>query len=438
MCVKFDCVVYINMKKQSTIDEFFKRKHSSSTQDYENLPEIVLDEDTPMSNVPENRFKKTQPENNEIDLSTLERDLGLRKQIYYYPVSQRDTIMRAYINLGPFQQALSVYPKFGSETHKRRFQASWFMLYHWLEYSKSLDAAFCFPCFLFNKPSGMGHYGQRAFTIDGFQNWKKVGGKRSECTSFHNVAQKSCDDLLNGAQDIRNFVCVPFKELHRGHDEGTDSINKGNFREILKALGDFNTGLEELFRTAPKHALYTSPSIQKEIQNLISTKVRRMIYEEINGGKFCLLVDEARNQSNKEKMSIVLRFVNKDGFIWSVSLGLFMYLTLQHKLLRIQLVVKGMMVQAICEAISSVCKPLFQMIVLMHTIINGCFTRSCCITKVFLLDYLLLSMLLVLPLSVPTNLEMHKLRKFHIRFLLTSKGLNQISTLQRAGDTVTQ
>nr|KAJ0208585.1 hypothetical protein LSAT_V11C400170440 [Lactuca sativa] len=326
----------MNMKKQYTIDGFFKRKQSGSTQDYENPPKIVLDEDTPTPDVPitENRFKKPHLENNEIDLSTLERDPGLRKQIYDYPINQQDTIIRAYINHGPFQQTLSLYP--------------------WLKYSKSVDAAFCFPCFLFNKPSGMGHYGQRAFTIDGFHNWKKVGGKNcsflnhigTECTSFHNVAQKSCDDLLNEAQNIRN-VFEAFTEEERknnrlrlkatiytvrlcafqgiayiGHDEGLDSIKKRNFHEILKALGVFNIEMEELFRTAPKHALYTSPSIQKKILNLISTRVRRMICEEINGGKFCLVVDEACDQSNKEQMSTVLRFLNKDGFIMERFFGL--------------------------------------------------------------------------------------------------------------------
>ena len=74
--------------------------------------------------------KKPCLEINEIDLNTLERDPSLRKQIYDYSANQRDTIRRAYINLGPFQRTLSVYPKSGPETHKRRFQASWFKLYH--------------------------------------------------------------------------------------------------------------------------------------------------------------------------------------------------------------------------------------------------------------------------------------------------------------------
>ena len=76
----------------------------------------------------------------------------------------------------------------------------------------------------------------------------------------------------------------------RGHDESLDSINKGNYLEMLEAIGTFNTEMKELLRTAPKHALYISPLIQKEILNLISSRVKQMICEEIDDGKFCLTV----------------------------------------------------------------------------------------------------------------------------------------------------
>ncbi|KAL7596374.1 hypothetical protein Lser_V15G28024 [Lactuca serriola] len=168
----------------------------------------------------------------------------------------------------------------------------------------------------------------------------------TECTSFHNVAQKSYDDLLNETQNIRNTFekftdedrkknrlrlkaiiyvvrwCAFQAIAFRGHNERQDSINKGNFLEILEAICSFNNEMKELFRTAPKHASYTSPTIQKEILNLISNRVRRMICEEIDGGKFCLLLDEARDESNREQMSIVLRFVNKDGVIMERFFGL--------------------------------------------------------------------------------------------------------------------
>nr|KAJ0194289.1 hypothetical protein LSAT_V11C800391780 [Lactuca sativa] len=152
------------MKKQSTIDGLFKRKRVNSTQDFEKPSEIDLYENTPTSSihvavnptssnptssipVVENSSKKAQLEANEIDLNTIERDPGLRMQIYDYPINQRDSIRRAYINLGPFQPKLPVYPKSGPKTHKRSFQVSWFKLFPWLEYSKSRDTTFCFPSF---------------------------------------------------------------------------------------------------------------------------------------------------------------------------------------------------------------------------------------------------------------------------------------------------
>ncbi|XP_023740134.1 uncharacterized protein LOC111888236 [Lactuca sativa] len=167
----------------------------------------------------------------------------------------------------------------------------------------------------------------------------------TECTS-HNVAQKSYGDLLNETQNIRNTFekftdedrkknklrlkaiiyavrwCAFQAIAFRGHNERPDSINKGNFLEMLEAICSFNNEMKELFCTAPKHASYTSPTIQKEILNLISNRVRRMICEEIDGGKFCLLVDEARDESNREQMSIVLRLVNKDGAIMERFFGL--------------------------------------------------------------------------------------------------------------------
>ncbi|XP_062151972.1 uncharacterized protein LOC133860366 [Alnus glutinosa] len=66
---------------------------------------------------------------------------------------------------------------------------------------------------------------------------------------------------------------------------------------------------------APRNAKYTSPQIQKEILHIFTTKVRDVIRKEIGDAKFCIIVDEARDESKREQMSIILRFVDKDGFI---------------------------------------------------------------------------------------------------------------------------
>ncbi|KAL6491731.1 hypothetical protein OROGR_034096 [Orobanche gracilis] len=413
-------------KTQSTIHEFFKRKYvGSSSQDAEETTNLNDNIPPPSVPVTENPCKKAQMNSNDIDLSVLERDPGLRHQVYDYPVNQQDTIRRAYMNLGPLQPTLSVFPKSGPETHKRSFQASWFKLYPWIEYSQSLDAAFCFPCFLFNKPSGLGYYGQQAFTIDGFRNWKKLA--------------------------------------FRGHNENPNSINKGNFLEMLEALGEFSTELKELFCRAPKYASYTSPMIQKEILNIISNKVRRMICEEIGGGRFCLLVDEALDQSHKEQMSVVLRFVNKEGLIIERFFGLVhvrdtmaqtlkdgIYSLLSHYNLDVKSIrgqgydgagnmrcqFKGLQALILRD-----CKYAYYVHCLAHRLKLALMAAS---QGVIALRKFFTHLSFVVNVVSASSKRIDQLRDAqveHIAYLIsideleTGSGLNQIGTLQRAGDT---
>ena len=43
--------------------------------------------------------------------------------------------------------------------------------------------------------------------------------------------------------------------------------------------------------------------------------MKKAICEEISDAKFCLIVDEARDESMREQMTIFIRFVDKDGFV---------------------------------------------------------------------------------------------------------------------------
>ena len=70
-----------------------------------------------------------------------------------------------------------------------------------------------------------------------------------------------------------------------------------------------------VLENAPGNAKYTSPTIQNEILHILASNVRNAIREEIGDAKFCILVDEARDESKREQMAIILRFVDKEGFI---------------------------------------------------------------------------------------------------------------------------
>ncbi|XP_073061901.1 uncharacterized protein [Primulina eburnea] len=312
---------------------------------------IASDDNLPPE-VESQKFRKV--ENTGVDLNLLKRDPGLRRQIWEYSPNEQEEIRRAYLNLKAFQPILSEYPLNKNSLHPRRFQSSWYELFPWLEYSLAKDKAFCFPCFIFNKPSGCPK--QTAFTVDGFDNWKKVrSGKtcsfqchigKDNVSSPHRIAEKACDDLMNQPRHIQRFFDkvsletvarnrlrlkvgihvvrllalqgVPF----RGHDESSNSSNCGNFLEFLDIVALYNDELSCAIEKAPKNTKYTCHDIQKQILHMFSIRMKNIIREEIAGSKYCIVVDEARDESKREQLSIVLRFVDKDGCIQERFFGL--------------------------------------------------------------------------------------------------------------------
>jgi hypothetical protein len=85
---------------------------------------------------------------------------------------------------------------------------------------------------------------------------------------------------------------------------------------LIKLLATYNDDVSGLvLENAPKNEKYTSPKIQKEILHIIANKMRDMIRKEIRDAKFCILIDETRHESKREKMAIILRFVDKYSFI---------------------------------------------------------------------------------------------------------------------------
>ena len=338
--------------KNQRIDAFFKRK--ANVQEGGNIvatsSRVVDCSTAPVINEESEQqpSKIQRVTSNEFDLNSLERDPGKRLQIWQYPPNQMDEVRRAYLKWGPYQKHLESYPLSG-KNHPRRFQYAWFGIFpSWLEYSPSEDAAYCLLCYLFSKkPSG--RHGSDVFISTGFRSWKKVNdGKNcaflkhigNDPCSPHNNAVRACQDLLNQAGHIQNVIHVQNSEqiqknrlrlkssidavrwltfqacAFRGHDETLESKNRGNFLEMIKLLASYNDEVAKVvLENAPYNSKYTSHQIQKEILYIISSKVRKHIREEIGDSKFCIVVDEARDESKREQMALVFRFVDTNGFI---------------------------------------------------------------------------------------------------------------------------
>ncbi|XP_050281356.1 uncharacterized protein LOC126722237, partial [Quercus robur] len=140
------------------------------------------------------------------------------------------------------------------------------------------------------------------------------------------VKQSNKDKLeyqvqLNVIADcIRFLLCRGL--AFRGHDESQDSSDKENFLELLQFLGDHNESINEVLQTALKNCKLTHSDIQKDIVNAITCETSKAIIKDLDNGFFSILVDESRDISVKEQMSLVLRYVNKKGIIIERFLGI--------------------------------------------------------------------------------------------------------------------
>ncbi|KAI3467887.1 hypothetical protein Pfo_024550 [Paulownia fortunei] len=78
----------------------------------------------------------------------------------------------------------------------------------------------------------------------------------------------------------------------------------------MKHTASYN---DEVRSIVLENASYTFSQFQKEILSLYASRIQRFIIEEIGDAKYCLIVDESRDESKREQMAIVLRFVDKES-----------------------------------------------------------------------------------------------------------------------------
>ena len=65
----------------------------------------------------------------------------------------------------------------------------------------------------------------------------------------------------------------------------------------------------------PEILKLTSPKIQKDIVNKAAIEITQAIIYKLGDSLFALWIDESRDLSMKEYMAIVLRYVNKCGYV---------------------------------------------------------------------------------------------------------------------------
>ncbi|KAH7679456.1 Ribonuclease H-like protein [Dioscorea alata] len=294
------------------MDKFFIKRPRN--EESSNTPKVPLDSKSSEENI-----------NTNFNFTDIASDPGLQKPIEDFDFEIRDQVRREYLTRGPCQPIGHNFPHKDYGKQKRSFQDSWFKQHPWLEYSITKDVAFCFWCYLF-KPSRGSRMGEDAFTKMGFNNWKKALEKFVEhigaVNSMHNDARVKFQGFQSQRQSVSHLLAAHSHEMEvayricltavldvtrfllkqglpfRGNDESSNSLNKGNFLELL---GWYSLRNEEVWKTinqnAPGNNQLTSPKIQKELANACATDIT------------------PRDASVKQQMGFVLRYVNKNGHV---------------------------------------------------------------------------------------------------------------------------
>lgn len=274
---------------------------------------------------------------------TTVRSAGARNENNEVPPSVPSDIS-SNANDGPVQPSLHAYPVShitgDKEGVTRSFKADWFTNYPWIEYSQSNNSVYCFACRHFAISSNV----ENRFTVAGYQNWKKACGMSGKFSKharadYHldamvawsnfntmernesSVAQMVSDGYAEKVRRNRQFIktlgevilltCTQ-KIAQRGHDESDSSSNPGNVIRLLELIGRHDDIVLEHLRDSKRNAKYTSPDIQNEVISLMAGMVKEEITNEVKNAKyFSVIVDETKDISKQEQLSLLLRYSYK-------------------------------------------------------------------------------------------------------------------------------
>ena len=148
----------------------------------------------------------------------------------------------------------------------RSFQKEWYCKKDWLCGSSALEKLFCWPCLLFSPGTSPtwtrnGYNDMRSLMSDGKKhekgkshlsafNMENIWGK---CSGGFSFSQARRDEIQRHNEEVRQnreilktvteaVLYLSKQELaFRGHDESEDSLNKGNYRELLESFAKFDS-----------------------------------------------------------------------------------------------------------------------------------------------------------------------------------------------------
>ncbi|XP_068087069.1 protein I'm not dead yet-like [Anabrus simplex] len=145
--------------------------------------------------------------------------------------------------------------------------------------------------------------------------------QKQESVLRHNKAAKKNREILKRLTAVTCFLGKQELPFH-GHNEASESNNRGNYIELIKLLAEFDEKLDSHFTTA---SVFTelSPLIQNDLIQSICTVMTTKIKIQVGEAKFVgIMIDETSDVSNFSQLSVVLRYVH-DGDVVERFVGFY-------------------------------------------------------------------------------------------------------------------
>lgn len=236
----------------------------------------------------------------------------------------------------------------GSSGGFRQFQPAWVKQHPWLHYSRHCDGVFCRACVFF-APDKVGGQPPGQFVSKPFSTWANRAQKvpahgnleyhldsmtkmeefltryiqpsEAVSTKLSKQAQENIQLNYQVIESLLKVVLLCGKQglALRGHrDDKIDltdenAVHVGNFLEFVRFRAETDRVLHMHLQSAPKNAKYTSKTIQNELIHVIGRHIQSNILLEVKNAKFySVIADEVTDVSNKEQLSLCLRYVHED------------------------------------------------------------------------------------------------------------------------------
>lgn len=263
------------------------------------------------------------------------------KMIEYYLINKPCNIGNIKNLKFEYTHGDKIYHRNLSDSHFFCLKANGLKEYReWLIFSETTKCVYCYVCKLFSKTT------LQTKLISGFKNWGnltralRVHERSSEHISSmfvlkkrssingridEKLAKQICDQENYWRQVLKRIIAT-VKLLasmgigFRGHDDSIDSKRKGNFLSCIEYLSEFDNflkvHLEKFGNSGSGSVNYLSNTICDEFISLMANEVQKQLICEVKDALyFSLIVDSTPDISHIDQLTLILRFVQKNGDI---------------------------------------------------------------------------------------------------------------------------